>query len=61
MKLIALYLVKTESGIAKPGEQFDGDESLIADGAAVADQTPADAAQTDVEMMAAKPGRAKKD
>lgn len=53
MKLIALYLVKTDSGIAKPGESFDGDESLIADGLAMPDMTPEDAVLLEAEQAAA--------
>lgn len=39
-RLIALFTVKHDGGTAQPGDAFEGDEVLIATGAAVADPSP---------------------
>lgn len=57
MKLIALYQVKTADGVAQPGDAFDGEESLIADGVAEADTSPqTEADKTDPKKTVKKSG-----
>lgn len=54
-RLIAIYPVKHDGGTAQPGEAFEGDEVLIATGAAVADPSPE--AEQEAEKPAARQRR----
>lgn len=54
-RLIALYPVKHDGGTAQPGAAFEGDEVLIATGAAVADPSPEPEQELVPEQGAKKP------
>lgn len=54
-RLIAIYPVKHDGGTAQPGDAFEGDEVLIATGAAVADPSPEQEPEPEQEQETKKP------